>query len=62
MLAYVCIRGPVCMRYRSSETIFQYGYRHKCIYGCLLTADKVVVFCFVFQHKFILVQLANACC
>ena len=27
------------MRYRSSQTIFQYGYRHKCIYCSLLHAS-----------------------
>ena len=29
------------MRYRASETNYQYGYRHICLYGCLLTANKV---------------------
>ena len=42
VLAYAGICGPVSMRYRSSETNYQHGYTHKCIYGCLLTANKVV--------------------
>ena len=33
LLAYARICGPVTMRYRSSETNFQYGYRPKCVYG-----------------------------
>ena len=33
MLAYARICCPMSMEYRSSETSFQYGYRHKCIYG-----------------------------
>ena len=37
----VSICGSVCMRYRSSETNYQCGYRHKCTNGCLLTANKV---------------------
>ena len=44
----MCICGPVSMRYRSSETNFQYGYRYKCIYGCLSTANKVFVCLFDF--------------
>ena len=30
-LAYARVCVPVSMRYRSSETNYQYGYRHKCI-------------------------------
>ena len=41
MLACARVCGSVSMRYGSSETIFWYGYRHNCIYGCLLTANKV---------------------
>ena len=40
MSAYACICGPMSIRCRSSETNYQCGYRHKCIYGCL-TAKKV---------------------
>ena len=50
------IGGPVSMRYRSSETNYQYEYRHN---GCLLTAN-VLVYLF-FNLKFILVQLAETC-
>ena len=42
MLAYARICGPMNMRYRSSEINYQHGYKHKCIYVCLLTANKVV--------------------
>ena len=31
VLAYARICVHVSMRYRSSETNYQYGYRHKCI-------------------------------
>ena len=41
VLANARICGPVSMISRSSETNFQCGYGHKCIYGCLLTAIKV---------------------
>lgn len=47
MLACACTRGPVSMRCRSSETDYKYGYRHKCIYSCLLTANKFFVFVFL---------------
>jgi len=54
VLAYTRICGPESMRYRANETNYQYGYRHICIYGCFLTANKVVfvvvvvcLFCFV---------------
>ena len=63
------------MRYRASETNYQYGYRHICLYGCLLTANKVggagegessggkgVGVRVVFLHKFLLVQLTDTCC
>ena len=51
MLAYARICGPMNMRYRSSVTNSQYGYKHKCIYGCLLTANKVV--CLLFRFLFV---------
>ena len=31
------------MRYRSSEINYHCRYRHKCVFGCLLTANKMVV-------------------
>ena len=52
-----CAGADLSMRYRLSETNFQYGYRHKCIYGCLLTANKVFLF-FVFLHKSIYIGAA----
>ena len=48
VLAYARICVHVSMRYRSSETNYQYGYRHKCIYGSLLTANKLGFCLFVF--------------
>ena len=43
VLAYARIFGSACMRYRTSETDYQYRYRHKWIYGCLLTENKYVL-------------------
>ena len=51
VLAYACICGPVNKRYRSSETHFHSGYRHKCIW--LLAANKGVFVCF-FVSLFVL--------
>ena len=46
VLPYVHIYGPVCMKYRSSETNYQYGYRHNCIYMdvCMLADCKSFIF------------------
>ena len=58
--------GPVCMRYRSSETNYHYEYRYKCVsYGCLLTANKVrfvVAFVVVVVHKCLLMRAADTGC
>ena len=52
MLAYAHVCGPVSMRYRSSETNFQYRYRRRYIYmyGCWLTASKFFFFFFLNIH------------
>ena len=58
VLASACICGPVSLRYRSSETNYQYGYRHKCLFGCLLTADQLV-FSIIFYWCNLLILLAG---
>ena len=58
MLAYTCICGTVSMRYRSSETNYQYEYRHM-YYGCLLTAGRVVVFYQTFYCCNLLIRVGS---
>ena len=41
MLAYALVYVPLRMRYTSSETNYQYGYRHKCIYIWLFVDCKL---------------------
>jgi len=49
------------MRYRSSETNYHCRYRHKCISGCLLTANNVVVVVVVVVLP-LFVGVWNFCC
>ena len=50
------------MKYRSSETNYQYGYGHKCIYGCLLTASRVVAVVGLFVFVFNVIFFIGATC
>ena len=56
-MAYECvsIRVPVSMRYGSSETNYQYGHRHKCIYGCLLTV-------YIYRCKLLIHVVSKGAC
>ena len=42
MFAYARICGPVSVRYRSSETNYQHGYRHKCISLIMVVIAKTI--------------------